>query len=76
MDPQRAVSRKAKAVAFFRQDSFGPDYLYPHPWRLASAPYYVVEGLDNHDGHGGYGSACRFDGDGVPYVWTRQRQAI
>ena len=68
MDARGAVNRASKALAFFRQDSLGPCYLYPRPWRLASAPYYLVEGLDNSDGHGGYGSICRFDREGVPYT--------
>jgi hypothetical protein len=76
MDARGPVTRASKALAFFRQDSFGPYYLYPHPWRLESAPYYVVEGLDNSDGHGGYGSACRFDREGVPYICTRRGREI
>lgn len=76
MDARRSVSRASKALAFFRRDSSGPYYLYPRPWRFASAPYYLVEGLDNRDRHGGYGSACRFDHEGVPYIRTRRGRDI
>ena len=54
----------------------GPYHLYPHPWRQTSAPYYLVEGLDNRDGRGGYGSICQFDGEGVPYISARTGREI
>jgi hypothetical protein len=76
MDARGSVTRTSKALAFFRQDSFGPYYLYPHPWRQASAPYYLVEGLDNRDGRGGYGSICQFDREGVPYISARTGREI
>ena len=72
MDARRSATRASKALAFFRQDSCRSYHLYPHPWGLKSAPYYVVQGLDNRDGHGGYGSTYRFDCEGVPYICTRR----
>ena len=68
MDARGSVTRVAKALEFFRPDALGPFYLYPRPWRLDFAPYYLVEGLDNSDGHGGYRSVCRFDREGVPII--------
>ena len=68
MDARGSVTRAAKALDFFRRDALGPYYFYPHPWRLDSAPYYLVEGLDNSDSNGGYRSVCRFDREGVPVI--------
>lgn len=50
--------------------------LHPHPWRVEPAPYYVVEGLDNSDGHGGYASICRFDREGLPYLCTSKGRDV
>ena len=76
MNTRRSVTRASKALAFFRQDSCSSYQLYPHPWRLELAPYYVVQGLENSDGQGGYGSTCRFDSEGVPYICTRKGREI
>ena len=74
--PAGRSRRASKALEFFRPDSLGPYHLYPHPWRLDFAPYYLVQGLDNSDGHGGYRSICRFDREGVPYHLHRKGQDV
>jgi hypothetical protein len=74
MDARGVTTRTSKAVAFFRQDSSARYELHPHPWTRSLAPYYLVEGLDNSDGHGGYAAVCRFDGDRVPYTQTSQHR--
>lgn len=68
MDTRGPATRTSKAMAFFQQEAPDRYRLFPQPWRLPSAPYYLVEGLDNTDGLGGYGSTCRFDEEGLPYV--------
>ena len=67
MDVQRLIVRGSKAFAFFQEDPSRNCHLYPRPWRLPVVPYYLVQGLDNGDGHGGYTSGYQFDRDGVPY---------
>ena len=68
MDTRGPVTRASKAIAFFRQEAADRYCLFPRPWQLPSAPYYLVEGFDNGDGQGGYGATCRFDGEGLPYI--------
>ena len=66
--PEGRSAERRKPLSFSERIHRGPYQVFPHPWRLDSAPYYVVQGLDNSDGHGGYGSICRFDREGVPYI--------
>jgi len=68
MDARQPETRVSKALAFFRDDGRAACCLFPRPWRLGSAPYYLVEGIENTDRRGGYSSICRFDADGVPYM--------
>jgi hypothetical protein len=71
MDTRGPVTRASKALAFLENEPSDPYRLFPWPWRSPAAPYYLVEGLENRDGRGGYSSTCRFDDQGLPYVVGR-----